>query len=327
MGEVWVFTELDGDEIAVPSRAALGEGRRLASGLGSDLVALMPGADETDAVPQLARWGVATIYLIQNDGPGTYVPGLYTEAVTSALREGTPLFFLAAATPTGSDLAPRVAARLGTACATNALKLDIDADNALVIERKAYNGRADARVRCAGYPVIVTLQPGVFRNTPVSQPSDPEVIRLPLAEPPNERLVELVCHVPASPHTVELDQADVIVVGGGGVGGPQGFEMLWELAELLGGTLGGTRVATDRGWLPRERQIGQTGVTVSPELMISCGVSGAIQHAIGLRDTGFLVAINRDRRAPIFELSDFGVVGDLHQVVPALIGGLYQKRH
>jgi electron transfer flavoprotein alpha subunit len=213
-------------------------------------------------------------------------------------------------------LAARLAARLGSGLASECTKLDVDGDGYLLVSRPAYAGRLSARVVCRSIPQIATFQPGYGKRS--AMPCEPEVLPLPaptIAVP--RSTVEEEVRDP--PREMDLMSADVIVAGGRGVGGPDGFALLERLAQRLGGALAASRAAVDAGWVPSHRQVGLSGKTVAPRLYIACGVSGATHHVVGMKDSKSVIAINSDRSAPIFRMADVAILGDIHEVIPRVL--------
>ena len=250
--------------------------------------------------------------------PGTepcLMPG--SSATWSATTR--PIFFCLGATHAGRDLAPRIARRLNLGLTADCTVLEIGEDGGLLQTRPAFGGNVMATIVSPyARPQMATVRPGIM--TPID-PREKNVENIVRVEPrfeDGDLAVNILELIKAQKEKVDFQKSRIIVSGGRGVGGKEGFKLLEELAQALGAELGGTRVAVEEGWIPYERQIGQTGQTVRPELYIACGISGAIQHRAGIMDSRYIVAIDRDPDAPIFETADFRLVGDLHKIVPAL---------
>jgi len=321
---VWVFAETAGGELAQVTRELLGEGARLATELGQELAAVLLGHEVEHLVPELAALGTQVVHLAQHPDLARYATLPYTRVLAGLVREHQPAVFLLGATPLGRDLAPRLSRRLGLGLTADCTGLAIDPETGNLLQtRPAFGGNLMAtivtpRVR----PQMATVRPGVMAAPQPDPSRRAELVRHQVELEPGDLLVKLLSFTPSEDKGVDLGQAKVIVAGGRGCRGPQGFGLLRELAAALGAELAGTRVAVEEGWLEPERQIGQTGVTVRPELYIACGISGAIQHRAGCLGSRYIVAINRDRRAPIFQVADFAIQGDLFKVVPALTAAL-----
>ncbi|MBW1713451.1 MAG: electron transfer flavoprotein subunit alpha/FixB family protein, partial [Deltaproteobacteria bacterium] len=228
------------------------------------------------------------------------------------------------ATPQGRDLAPRLARRLRLGLTADCTQLDIDPEAKILRQtRPAFGGNVMAAILSRfSRPQMATVRPGIMEALQPDPQRKGQVVKHRAALSPSDLGAVLLRTVAQAGRQVDLTQARVVVAGGRGLDGGRGFELLQELASVLGGEVGGTRVAFEEGWIPQERQIGQTGVTVRPELYVACGLSGAIQHRAGMLDSRYIVAINKDPAAPIFEVADFGLVGDLRTIVPALISAV-----
>lgn len=319
---ILTFIEHRGGTIAEGSLEAVTEARRLAEQLQAQVSGVLFGPLGDNAITVLGEYGVDRLWLVEGEEDEAlvdYVPGSYTQTLVDLISKEKPDVFLFGSSTLGHDVAARVAARLRCGLVPNGYRLRLTSNGYVVADRLGYGGQVQATVSFAMRPQVVTLRAGAAMVSKSPQPRYPEVMRLCHRKLPGNLMPELIGYHKATPRTMELAEAEVVVVGGHGVSGAEGFEMLWDLAELLGGTVGATRVACDNGWISKERQIGLSGEVVAPRLLISCGVSGAIQHAAGIKDTQTLIAINTDPHAPIFGLADFGIVGDLYQVVPAMI--------
>lgn len=321
---VWVLAEtIDGD-LARVSLELLGEGARLAAKLDQPLSAVILGHGVERLAPRLAAHGASRVYLAEHEDLARYQTLTYTRVMGELIRAHRPAVLLVGATPQGRDLAPRISRRLDLGLTADCTELAIDPDTGNLLQtRPAFGGNVMAtictpRVR----PQMATVRPGVMALPPADPAAVCQVVRHPVNLEPDDLVVRLASFTPSGGQAVDLTAAKVIVAGGRGCGGTKGFALLENLAEALGGQVGGTRVAMEQGWIPVERQIGQTGVTVRPELYIACGISGAIQHRAGCLGARYIVAINRDKRAPIFSVSDYAIAGDLNKVVPALLTAL-----
>jgi len=327
---VWVVAELADGAVAEPTLEALGEAQELSRPARPGALAVGP-ATAGDALARLADHGAGRIVLLECAG-GPAAPETDAAALAAWLaaeaREarGAPVLLLGE-TPYGRGVAPLLAARLDAAIAPDAIAVRPAADGALDVTRPAYGERLYATVRvAAGVPAVIALRPGALGVGPAETGRAVAVERRPAAIPPGLRVSRRRRVIPADPKTVDLRDAERIVAGGRGVGGPEGFRLLAELADLLGAAIGGSRVAVDLDWLPWERQIGQSGRTVAPALYLACGISGASQHLAGIQRARTIVAINRDRAAPILDVAHLGVVGDWRPIVEALAERL-RARH
>ncbi len=310
---ILVFIEQRDGHVRSVSREAVGEASRLAKALGGEVVGVCP-APSDPGLRALGDAGLDRALLVTNPAFGRYDGAGYAAAVAQAIEKEKPAAVLFAASSMGRDLAPRVAARLGLGLASDCTALSV-ANGALVAARPVYAGKAMQQVRFPRTPAMMTLRPKVF--APVSGAGKAGAVQ-PLevsAGAPRAKLRELAAEKGG---TVDLTEAEIIVSGGRGVKGPEHFKLIEELAEALGATVGASRAVVDAGWRPHSEQVGQTGKTVSPKLYVAVGISGAIQHLAGMSSSRCIVAINKDPEAPIFKVADYGVVGDLFEVVPAL---------
>jgi electron transfer flavoprotein alpha subunit len=314
-GILVVMEERDGT-IKKPSLEALGAARTLADLWQETVTALLIGPN--DPAVNLAHYGADKVILGRHDLLASYTTEGFTAATAQVIKQLEPRAVLGAATAFGRDLLPRVAARLRVGLAQDCTEVRGIDGKQLECVRPIYAGKAFARVRPTMLPAMATLRPNVFSlKTPDATRTAETVAFTPelRAEQIRSRVTAIQA---ASGSKVELTEADVIVSGGRGLKGPENFPIVQELADALGGAMGASRAAVDAGWIGHEHQVGQTGKTVSPTLYIACGISGAIQHLAGMSSSKYIVAINKDPEAPIFKLADYGIVGDLFHVVPAL---------
>jgi electron transfer flavoprotein alpha subunit len=309
----------------------LGEGTRIAAKmeLGGVVEAALLGSGVGGLADALAHYGAARVYLADAPSLGRYSSEGYTTVLAQLIRKAEPAVVLLGATPQGQDLAARVAARLGLGLASDCTAFEVAADGRLMITRPIYAGRAIATVIEKTIPQMLTVRPNVM------VPLEPD----PSRTAPVERLAVETGDIRAKVidliqesgrQQVGLFEAEIIVSGGRGLKGPESFCLLEELADVLGAAVGASRAAVDAGWIDHSHQVGQTGKTVTPNLYIACGISGAAQHLAGMKTARYIVAINRDPDAPIFRVADYGIVGDLFEVVPILTAelkkALQQKR-
>ena len=317
---VWVITEQRGGKTLDVSLELLGEGRKLADAMGTALTAVALGEAMTDEVEALAHYAADHVLFIQDSHLEVYTTDGYSRAIGAQILKRQPEAVLVGATAIGRDLAPRVAARVGTGLTADCTGLAVDeADKKLLQTRPAFGGHLMATIICPNNrPQMSTVRPGVMEKASYRTAACPiETVRADLLD--GDILTKVLKIVREARHGVPLNEAEIIVAGGRGVGGPEGFDLIRELAGALGGEVASSRACVDAGWIDASRQVGQTGTTVRPKLYIACGISGAIQHQAGMSESDYIVAINRDENAPIFEIADYGLVGDLHQIIPAFL--------
>jgi len=325
---VWVLAEQRRGELAPVTIELLGEARRLAEVLNVKVAAVLLGDGVAPLSEALLTAGANQVYLAEHPLLADFVEEPYAAALTELARKFQPEIILAGATYLGRAFIPQVAAALKTGLTADCTAFAIDPDQRLLLQtRPAFGGNIMATIITPRtYPQMATARPGVFKPAlPVAAPYG-EVIRVDLAAlgiPPRSRFVGTVAEIK---ERIPLNAAEVIVAGGRGLKEAKHVKLLEELADLLGGAVGATRAAVDAGWIPYAQQIGQTGKTVSPKLYIACGISGATQHLVGMQSSDVIVAINKDPQAPIFQVADVGLVGDLFEIVPALIQEIKKDR-
>ena len=314
--ETLVVAEVTDGKLRPVSLELVSEARRLANaGGGSVGVAVL--AESAPHVGALAAYGADRVYEIPGAGMAA------ASALEALAREVDPELILLPATAAGSDLAAALAARLGAGLATNCLTLVPGNGGRLAQKRPMYAGKVIATVETKTRPSLVTARPRVFSLGQPDTSRTAQVISRPAPQPsPWEAITEVVEMIKAERQELDVAEAEVVVSGGRGLGGPEAFTMLRELAGVLKGAVGASRAAVDAGWMPHSHQVGQTGKTVSPRLYVACGISGAIQHLVGMSSSQVIVAINKDPEAPIFTKCDYGIVGDVFEVVPALVAEL-----
>jgi electron transfer flavoprotein alpha subunit len=313
---ILVFIEEREGKIKKASLEALSAARKMADTLQESVVAMRIGTGEPSV--NLAHYGADKIIHAQHALLNSYSTEGYCATIVQAAQQVQPRFILGSSSSMGRDLLPRVAARLGVGLAQDCVEAHILDGSQLECIRPIYAGKAYARVRLLMTPGMATLRPNVFSlGAPDSSRNAETVLFAPELNPGQIRAS--VKEVNASVgQKVELTEANIIVSGGRGMKGPENFPLIEQLADALGGAMGASRAAVDAGWIDHQHQVGQTGKTVSPTLYIACGISGAIQHLAGMSSSKYIVAINKDPEAPIFNLADYGIVGDLFEVVPVL---------
>ena len=317
---IWVFIETDEGKAKSVGLELLNPGRMLAEKSGEKLVAVVFGKDNAEAIEQIKGYGPDQIISVSGGEYEKYSFDAYTYAMASLVEKYQPSAILIGATNNGRDFAPRLSCRLRTGLTADCTSLDYDAESGNVAwTRPAFGGNLMAVIMCPNTrPQIGTVRPGVFKKTPV-EGKEVEVITEEVTVPAEKIRTKLLESIrEAAAGVVNLEDAEVIVAGGRGMGGPENFKLCEELAEVLGGAVGASRAAVDAGWIGHAHQVGQTGKTVGPKLYIACGISGAIQHLAGMSGSDCIVAINKDLEAPIFKAADYGIVGNLFDVLPTL---------
>lgn len=328
--DLWVFIETDEDGKARSvGLELLNPGRRLADAQGGKLVAVVVGCQVEDAVKEAAAYGADKVIVVEGEEYKHYTTDAYVDAMYALVEKYGPTTMMIGATNEGRDMGPRLSCRLKTGLTADCTSVDYDEETGNIAwTRPTFGGNLLATIMCPEHrPQLGTVRPGVFKKSERNEENVPEIIREDIhvtADRIRTRLVEVLKDMDAG--SVNLESAEIIVAGGRGVGGPEGFEPLKELADLLGGVVGASRAAVDSDWIGHVHQVGQTGKTVGPKLYIACGISGAIQHTAGMSGSDVIVAINKDADAPIFRIADYGVVGDLKVVIPALIREIKNSR-
>ena len=318
---VWVFAEQRHGHLAPVALELLGEARRLAAALGVGVAAVLLGDTVEHLAPTLLAAGADKVYVAENPQLTDFVEGPYTAALVAIARIYQPEIILAGATYAGRAFIPQVAAGLKTGLTADCTAFAIDTEKRLLQQtRPAFGGNIMATIITPRtFPQMATARPGVFKPLAAPHSQEGQIIRVELASFPSSGTSHFVRTVEEIKERLPLSEAEVIVAGGRGLKEAKHFRLLEELADLLGGAVGATRAAVDAGWIPYAHQIGQTGKTVSPKLYFAVGISGAAQHMVGMQGSDFIVAINRDPEAPIFKVANIGLVGDLFEILPALI--------
>jgi len=326
---VWVFIEQTEGEPARVSWELLGKGRELAEAIGVDLVAIVLGEDVEHLCHEAFAYGADKAYLVDAPVFRHYRTEAYLQALCHLVDNHKPEIILMGATGLGRDLAGAVATVVGTGLTADCTGLAVDDKRNLMQTRPAFGGNIMATIMCDKFrPQMATVRPHVMTLPEHREGAQGEIVRV--SCPVDEKdiltkVLEVINDKKGKDH-VDVAGAEFIVSGGRGLMGPANFAMLKELADELGGVVGASRSAVDAGWMPHERQVGQTGKTVRPKIYIACGISGAIQHLVGMQDSDLIIAINRDKEAPIFEVAHYGIVGDLFQVVPELTRGIRELK-
>jgi len=318
---VWVFCEYRLGCLAPVSLELLGAGRRLADRRGVKLSAVLFGHDTGNAATTLIAHGADIVYRVDHEQLAIFTEETYAALLTALIRQYRPEIVLAGATAIGRSFVPGVATILNAGLTADCTALDIrEDDGALMQTRPAFGGNIMATIVCpSSRPQMATVRPKVMRALDGDPARTGDIVDVvPTAEQLRSR-VRVLESVAAHGAKVNIQEADILVSGGRGLDTPKGFELLQQLADVLGAKVSASRAAVDAGWIPYPHQVGQTGKTVAPKLYIACGISGAVQHVAGMQSSETIVAINRDPHASIFNVADFGIVGDLYEIVPKLI--------
>jgi electron transfer flavoprotein alpha subunit len=318
--DVWVFCEQKKGVIQSISFELLGEGRRLADKLGVKLCAVLLGHDMETAAGKLGERGADKVYLVDHPALAAYQDDPYTAVLVKLVEEYKPEALLCGATTIGRSLISRVAIKTNAGLTADCTGLDVDTKERLLLQtRPAFGGNIMATIIAPNHrPQMATVRHKVMQEAPVKPGRGVEVVSNVYPEETFASRTKLLEVVEELANTVNISEADIIVAGGRGMGGKENFARLEELAKVLGGAVGASRSAVDADWIGYSHQVGQTGKTVVPKLYIACGISGQIQHLIGMQSSKVIVAINKDPDAPIFKVATYGIVGDVNELVPAL---------
>ena len=328
---VYVFAQQVDNEVSGIALELIGKGKDLAKDLDTDVTAVLIGSDVKGLVDVLAEYGADKVIVVDDPELKEYRTEPYAHALSSVINEFKPDIMLVGATAIGRDLGPRVSARVHTGLTADCTQLDIgdfpmvaipgkeQKHNQLLMTRPAFGGNTIATIACPDFrPQMATVRPGVMQKAERVAGAKAEVIEFNPGFTPDNKYVEILEVVKAVSDVADIMDAKILVSGGRGVGSPENFKLLEDLAEALGGTVSCSRAVVDSGWKPRDLQVGQTGKTVRPQVYFAIGISGAIQHVAGMEESDIIVAINKDENAPIFDVADYGIVGDLNKIVPAL---------
>lgn len=325
---VWVFCEFTHGELVGVSTELLGIGRKLADARGVKLSGVLFGHMTSDSAETLIAHGADIVYRVDNPGLELFTDDMYEKILSDLIKEYKPEIILAGATAIGRSFIPGVATTIDAGLTADCTKLEIrDDDGALLQTRPAFGGNIMATIVCPHTrPQMATVRPKVMKELPYDADRKGEIVDvLPTPRQLTSRInvLESVTHTNSN---VNIQESDILVSGGRGLESEKGFELIARLAEALGGNVSASRAVVDAGWIPYPHQVGQTGKTVAPKLYVACGISGAIQHVAGMQSSETIVAINRDADAPIFNVADFGIVGDLTEIIPKLIAKIEEKR-
>lgn len=322
--DVWVFAEQRDGVIMPVVVELLGEGKKLANEVGCNLCAILCGHHVEGLADQLFEYGADKVYVADHEELATYRTDAYTKVINDAIEEYKPEIVLLGATHIGRDLGPCLAVKANTGLTADCTKLEIDPEDKKIKQtRPAFGGNLMATIVCPNHrPQMSTVRPGVMEKAAFEEGRKGELIKLNVEFKEGDIRTKVLEIVKTMKDTVSLTDAEIIVSGGMGLGKPEGFELLKQLADKLGGIVAASRAAVDAGWIDHAYQVGQTGTTVKPKIYIACGISGAIQHVAGMQNSEQIIAINTNENAPIFEIADYGIVGDLYKVIPAIMEAL-----
>lgn len=330
---VFVYAESVDNKLNSIAFELLGKARELAGDLGTKVTAVVIGSDVKKDVDELAAYGADRVIVVEDPILKDYMTEPYTHALASVIKKFKPEIMLVGATPIGRDLGPSVSARVGTGLTADCTKLDIgdfplvpvagkedeQLHKQLLMTRPAFGGNTIATIACPGHrPQMATVRPGVMEKIARIDGAKAEVIEYNPGFTRNNKYVEIQDVVKSVSETVDIMDAKILVSGGRGIGSPENFSILRELADELGGEVSCSRAVVDSGWMPKAMQVGQTGKTVRPQVYFAIGISGAIQHVAGMEESDLIIAINKDETAPIFSVADYGIVGDYKKIVPEL---------
>jgi len=327
MDETWIVLEQNEGELDDISWEIVTQGRGIAARLNQRLCAVVMGHNISAVGESLNNSGVDEVYLLDDPNLDTYSPEAYTQVLSELIQERAPQIVLCGATSNGNDLASRVAAKLGIGLVSDCISLDVGEEGFLLHYKPTYKEKVCSKIISPdNRPQLATVRPGMVEIIDFPTIKGVQVTKISPKLDPSKYCIRTTDLRKTDPVNLPVEEAEVIVSGGGGVGSEENFRLLEEVARSLGGTVGASRIAIDNRWVSRDRQIGQSGRTVKPKLYIACGISGASHHIMGMKDSKFIVAINTDPNAPIFKLSDVGIVGDLLQVVPAITSEIGQRK-
>ena len=328
---VYVFAQQVDNKIDSIAFELIGKGKDLAEVLGTQVTAVLVGSNVKDLADELAEYGADQVIVVDDPELKDYRTEPYAHALAEVIKKFKPEIFLVGATAIGRDLGPRVSARIHTGLTADCTQLEIgdfpinpipgreQLHNQLLMTRPAFGGNTIATIACPQFrPQMATVRPGVMQKKEKVAGVKANVIEFNPGFTPDNKYVEILKVVKAVSDTVDIMDAKILVSGGRGVGSAENFKLLDDLAAVIGGTVSCSRAVVDAGWKPKDLQVGQTGKTVRPNVYFAIGISGAIQHLAGMEESDIIIAINKDETAPIFDVADYGIVGDLNKIVPAL---------
>lgn len=323
---ILVFAEHKEGHLKKGAAEAISEAKRLADTLKAEVVTLIVGSNIQDVAKEPAFYGANKVLVVDNPAFANYITLTYTKAILTAVNKVKPDVIIFSATLNGKDLAGSIGAGLATSALQDCIAVTLT-DGKITARKPVYAGKAIITEQPLKNPVIISLRPKVFPALAPDQAKTAPTEKLEVALDGTEQKIKVKEVVKAATKKVELTEADIIVSGGRGMKGPENYKILEDLANILNAAVGASRAAVDAGWRPHEDQVGQTGKTVCPTLYVACGISGAIQHLAGMSSSKCIVAINKDPEAPIFKVANYGVVGDLFEVVPALATAIKKSQN
>ena len=337
---VFIYAQQVDGEISPIAYELLGKAKDLAADLDTQVTAVLLGSNVKGLADSLAEYGADRVIVVDDPVLETYRTEPYAQALTAVINEYKPEIMLVGATAIGRDLGPRVSARVGTGLTADCTKLEIgdfplnplpnkeQKHNQLLMTRPAFGGNTIATIACPdNRPQMATVRPGVMQNIAPVTGAKAEVVEFNPELKENNCYVEILDIVKEVAEVADIQQAKILVSGGRGVGSKENFKILQDLADALGGTVSCSRAVVDNGWMPKDLQVGQTGKTVRPNVYFAIGISGAIQHTAGMEESDIIIAINKDESAPIFDVADYGIVGDLNKIVPLITEAVKARKN
>lgn len=337
---VFIYAQQVDGEISPIAYELLGKAKDLAADLDTQVTAVLLGSNVKGLADSLAEYGADRVIVVDDPVLETYRTEPYAQALTAVINEYKPEIMLVGATAIGRDLGPRVSARVGTGLTADCTKLEIgdfplnplpnkeQKHNQLLMTRPAFGGNTIATIACPdNRPQMATVRPGVMQKIDPIKGAKAEVVEFNPELKENNCYVEILDIVKEVAEVADIQQAKILVSGGRGVGSKENFKILQDLADALGGTVSCSRAVVDNGWMPKDLQVGQTGKTVRPNVYFAIGISGAIQHTAGMEESDIIIAINKDESAPIFDVADYGIVGDLNKIVPLITEAVKARKN
>lgn len=337
---VFIYAQQVDGEISPIAYELLGKAKDLAADLDTQVTAVLLGRNVKGLADSLAEYGADRVIVVDDPVLETYRTEPYAQALTAVINEYKPEIMLVGATAIGRDLGPRVSARVGTGLTADCTKLEIgdfplnplpnkeQKHNQLLMTRPAFGGNTIATIACPdNRPQMATVRPGVMQKIDPIKDAKAEVVEFNPELKENNCYVEILDIVKEVAEVADIQQAKILVSGGRGVGSKENFKILQDLADALGGTVSCSRAVVDNGWMPKDLQVGQTGKTVRPNVYFAIGISGAIQHTAGMEESDIIIAINKDESAPIFDVADYGIVGDLNKIVPLITEAVKARKN
>ncbi len=315
---VYVFVQQVDNKVTSVSYELISKGKELAKELDTKVTAILLGFKVDALCANLAKYGADKIIVVDDPALETYMTEPYVHAIYEVINANKPEIVLFGATAIGRDLAPHVSARVHTGLTADCTKLEIDPETKnLMMTRPAFGGNIMATILCPEHrPQMATVRPGVMQIADIIENAQVPIEKFMISDLASHINVEIMEIVKKTANKIDIQDAKILVSGGRGMGSPENFKLLDDLAKALGGTVSSSRACVDAGWVEKDRQVGQTGKTVRPNLYIACGISGAVQHVTGMEEAEIIIAINKDPGAPIFEVADYGIVGDVTKILP-----------